>query len=132
MKALLERLNRPLSQRPNSNTSPSSPAIRGYHDQLRPSRFRFRTQIESALQDYEKQTGFNMVDHPLATRLQGCTSVEDAMGILREQAQGIDDFHGDNYDGRLMKSLNGAVYVLHKLSTSTVLCEVTGLVRQRM
>jgi len=95
----------------------------------------FRGQFESALQDYEKQTGTNLVDHPLAKRLQGCHTVEDVVDVLREQAQGIDYFRGNNYDdgnGRLMKSLNGTAYVLHKLSIGTFLDEVTDLVRQRM
>lgn len=87
------------------------------------------------MQDYERQTGSNLVDHPLARRLQGCHTAGNVVDVLREQARGIDDFHGDNYehgDGRPMKSLNGIVYVLHKLSISTVLGEVTGLVRQRL
>lgn len=102
-------------------------------DQPRPSSL-FR-QFELALQDYESQTGTNLVNHPLTKRVQGCPTVEDVMDVLREQAQGIDDFRSDNYgdgDGRLMKSFSGAVYVLNKLSTSTILGEVTDLVRQRI
>jgi len=138
MKALFERFNRsrqslpPISESQRLSNFPSQrghvfdlPAIRG--GQLRPPS-RFQGQIEAALQDYERQTGFNLVDHPVAKRLQGCQRIFDAVDILREQAQGI----GGNYYGRLMKSLNNAVCVLHKLSTSTVLREVAALVRQRM
>ena len=128
MKALFERLNGsrqpfpPISQRLSN-----SPSRRGYVSAPRQSS-PFRRQIESALQDYEKQTGFNLVDHPFAKRFQGCQRIFNAMDILREQvAQGI----GDNY-GRLLQSLRNAVYVLHELSTSTVLREVADLVRQRM
>jgi len=141
MKALFERLNRsrqprappPISESQWLSNFPSQrghvfdllPAIRG--GQLRPPS-RFHSQIESALQDYERETGFNLVNHPVAKRLQGCQRIFDAVDILREQAQGI----RDHYHGRLMKSLNYAVCVLHKLSISTVLREVAGLVRQRM
>jgi hypothetical protein len=146
MKALSNRFNRSLqppspplsqqtnfaSQRGHVSVRHGLPAIKG--SQLQLSSYRFQRQIESAFQNYQRQTGFNLVDHPLAERLQGCTSVRDAVDILREQARvgGIDDFFGGNCDGRLMKSLIGIVCVLHKLSTSTVLREVTGLVRQRM
>jgi hypothetical protein len=100
-----------------------SPTIKG--DQPLPSS-RFREQFVSALQEYQWLTGIKLADHPLAKRLQGYHTAEDVMGILREQAQGI-DFRSD---GRLMKSLSGAVSVLHKLSSSAVLSEVTDLVRK--
>jgi hypothetical protein len=143
---LFGRLNRsrqpsspPLSQQTNfasqsGHVSVNLPAIKD--DTLQPSSYRFQRQIELAFQNYQRQTGFNLVDHPLAKRFQGCTSVRDAVDILLEQARvggpGIDDFFGGSCDGRLMKLLIGIVCVLHKLSTSTVLREVTGLVRQRM
>ena len=126
-----------LSERSNQSREFPSPRLSqrtSFSYQLRPSSH-FRGQFESALQDYERQTGSNLIDHPLAKRLQACHTVEDIVDVLREQAQGIDDLHGVNYDdgdGRLMKLLNGVVYVLHRVSNSTVLGEVTNLVRQRM
>jgi hypothetical protein len=144
MKALFERLNR--SRQTSSPPSPPSqqtnltsqgnhsilvdrPAKRDGQLQLPPHQF--QRQIEWALQDYEWHTGFNLVDHPLAKRFLRRTSVKDAVDILREQAR---HFLGGNYDSdeRLMKSLNGTVCVLHKLSISTAFCQVTSLVRQRM
>lgn len=101
-----------------------SAAIKG--DQPLPSS-RFREQFVSALQEYQWLTGIKLVDHPLAKRLQGCHTAEEVMGVLREQAQGIRDFRSD---GRFMKSLSGAVSVLHKLSSSDVFSVVTDLVRK--
>lgn len=123
MKALFERVNR-TRQPPSPRFPPLSQPLS-----------RFRGQFASALQDYERQTGINLVDHPLTKRLQGCRTVEDVMGILREQAQEIEHFHGNNHDdgdGRLMKSLRGAVYVLYELSISSILGDVIDLVRQRI
>lgn len=128
MKAFFERFSQ-ACQPPSQSFD-----IYGIRDQPRLSS-RFRGQFESALQDYERQTGTNLVDHPLTRRLYGFRNVEDVVGVLREQAQGIDDFCGDNYDaddGGLMKPLRGVVYELYNLSISTVLGEVIDLVRQRM
>lgn len=128
MKALFERFDRS-RQPPSSHLSQQT----DFPSQPRPSSC-FREQFGSALQDYEGQTGINLVDHPLTRRLQDCHTVEDVMGVLREEVQGIDDLHGENYgadDGRLMNSLKGAVYVLYNLSINTVLGEVIDLVRRR-
>ena len=135
MRAAFERSNgsgQPPSPRLSQRTNFPPPCV--IYVQPRSSS-RFRGQFESALQDYERRTGTDLVEHPLARRLQSCDTVGSVVDVLLEQAQGIDDFNGDNYehgDGRLMKSLNGIVYVLHKLSISTVLGEVTDLVRQRL
>jgi hypothetical protein len=51
-------------------------------DQLQCSRF--RALFESALQDYQKQTGTLLADHPLAHQLQICESVESVTAVLQE------------------------------------------------
>jgi hypothetical protein len=87
----------------------------------------FQLLFEAALQDYEKQTGMKLIDHPLARRLETCDSVYSITSILQEQAQAFRDFRGD--DGKVMKSLKCAVHVLYTLSNSTALSEGVGLVR---
>jgi len=90
---------------------------------------RFRVLFEWTLRNYEKQTGTDLVKHPLTQRLQGCRSIESVVGVFREQmpAFGSDD---DGDEGRIIRSLKGTVSVLCALSNSAVLGKSTGLVRQ--
>jgi hypothetical protein len=87
---------------------------------------RFQVLFESALQDYQNQTGTTLADHPLAEKLQYCDSVESVTAVLQEQAQEFSKFRGD--DGKFMKSLKSVVSVLYTLSASTALGEAIGLV----
>jgi hypothetical protein len=86
----------------------------------------FQVLFESALQDYQNQTGTALANHPLAEKLQYCDSVESVTAVLQEQAQAFTEFRGD--DGKIMKSLKGVVSVLYTLSASTALGEAIGLV----
>ena len=86
----------------------------------------FRALFESALQDYQLQTGTTLASHPLAEKLQRCDSVESITTVLQDQARAFSGFCGDN--GRITKSLKGVVSVLYTLSTSTA---AVGLVRRR-
>jgi hypothetical protein len=88
--------------------------------------------FDAALQDYEKQTGTKLVDHPLAKQLETCDSVEAITTFFQEQAQAFSEFRDRGSDGRIMKSLKSAVSVLLTLSTSTVLGEAIGLVRWKI
>jgi hypothetical protein len=88
--------------------------------------FHFQVLFESALQDYQNQTGTTLPNHPLAEKLQYCDSVESVTAVLREQARAFTEFRGD--DGKIMKSLKGVVSVLYTLSASTALGEAIGLV----
>jgi hypothetical protein len=90
---------------------------------------RFRVLFESALQDYQNQTGTTLANHPLAEKLQNCNSVESVTDVLQEQARAFTEFRGG--DGRIMKSLKAVVSVLDSLSTSIALGEVIGLVRRK-
>jgi len=87
---------------------------------------RFRLLFESALQEYQTQTGTTLAAHPLAEKLQHCDSIESITTVLEEQARAFNEFRGG--DGRVMKSLKTVVSVLHTLSVSTVLGEAIGLV----
>lgn len=97
-------------------------------DQSRSSHF--QVLFESALQDYETQTGMVLSKHPLAEQLENCPTVESVTAVLQEQAQAFSEFRSG--DGKIVTSLNRAVSVLHALSTSNALGEATSLVRRCM
>jgi hypothetical protein len=99
-------------------------SIRDMGDQSGASQFRLL--FEAALEDYRKQTGTKLVDHPLYARLIKCDSVESITAVLHEQAQAFLKFRGD--DGKVIKSLNTTVHVLYSLSVNTLLGEAIGLV----
>ena len=88
---------------------------------------RFQALFESALQDYQTQTGTILADHPLAQQLQNCESIESVTAVLQEQARAFSKFRGT--DDKIMKSLKHVVSVLYTLSTSTALREAIGMVR---
>ena len=86
----------------------------------------FRSLLEAAAEEYEKQVGTSLIGHPLAVRLRTCESVESVTAVLEEQAQAFRKFRGD--DGKVMKALKRAVQFLHTLSTSAVLSEGIALI----
>jgi hypothetical protein len=81
--------------------------------------------FEAALQDYEKQTGIILAEHPLAEQIRDCDSVESVTAVLREQTQAFSEFRGRD---KFMKPLKNAVSALHKLSATTDLGQPIGLV----
>ncbi len=88
---------------------------------------RLQSLFETALEVYEKQTGMKLIDHPVASQLENCNSVESIMNILQQQARHLSNFRGN--DSKVMKSLQRVVHVLYTLSSSTALGEGIGLVR---
>src|SRR5260221_770188 len=88
----------------------------------------FQTLLETALRDYEKQTGTKLAEHPLAHQLETCDSVESVTAVLQRQAPSSNKFRGD--DSRAMKSLKRGVHVLYMLSATTLLGEGVGVVRR--
>ena len=86
---------------------------------------RLRVLFEAALQEYEKQTGIALADHPLAGKLQNCDSVESITAVLHEQTQAFSEFQGSD---KMLKPLNSVVSVLYKLSATADFCQVIGLV----
>jgi hypothetical protein len=94
-------------------------------DQSRSSHF--QVLFESALQDYERQTGTVLAKHPLAEQLENCHTVESVTDVLQEQAQAFTEFRSG--DRRIVTSLSRAVSVLHAISTSSALGDAAGLVR---
>jgi len=77
----------------------------------------FQGIFNAALQDYQNQTGNNLIDHPLAKQLESCDSADSITAILQEQAQIFRDFRED--DGKFMKSLKCSVNALYTLSITT-------------
>ena len=82
--------------------------------------------FETALNEFEKRAGTNLVQHQIADKLVNCGSADSVIDVLQEQAQASHNFRGD--DGKLMTWLKRAVNVLYTLSTSGVLGEGIGLV----
>jgi hypothetical protein len=86
---------------------------------------RLQVLFESALQDYENQTGIALAKHPLADKLQNCDSVESVTAIFHEQTQAFNDFREKD---EVLKPLRKTVSVLCKLSATADLGRGIGLV----
>jgi hypothetical protein len=82
--------------------------------------------FETALQDYENQTGIALAKHPLAEHLQNCNSVESVTAVLHEQTQAFNEFRGKEKTLRLLRN---AVSVLYKLSSGADFSQAISLVR---
>ena len=89
----------------------------------------FQSLFDVALQDYEKQTGTKLADHPLAKQLEACDSVDSVTSFLQERARAFQEFRG--VDGKCMRSLKRVVDVLYTLSTNAAVGESIGLVVRR-
>jgi hypothetical protein len=84
-----------------------------------------RVLFEAALEDYKQQTGIELAKHSLAESLQDCNSVESVTAILREQAQGFEEFREKN---KVLKPLKKILTVLHRLSFAADFAQDVGLV----
>ncbi|KAN0113682.1 hypothetical protein V8E52_007481 [Russula decolorans] len=78
----------------------------------------FQVLFESALQDYERQTGITLANHPLAERLQTCESAESVTALLQEQARALSEFRESD---KIMRSLKNVVSILSKISATAAL-----------
>jgi hypothetical protein len=74
----------------------------------------FQDPFNDALQNYQNQTGTELIGHPLFKKLESCESVDSIIAILQEQAQIFCEFRGDN--GKVMKSVKYSVNILYRLS----------------
>ena len=86
----------------------------------------FPSLFDVALQNYAKETGTALDDHPLAKELQTCDSVDSISFVLQTQAQKFHAFRGE--DGKFMKSLKSVVHVLYHLSNRNAIGEGVGMV----
>jgi hypothetical protein len=83
-------------------------------DQSGPSHL--QTLFEAAFQDYERQTGKTLANHPLAEKLQSCDTVESVAAVLREQTQSSNEIRGKD---KVFKPLKNVLSFLHKLSSAS-------------
>ena len=67
-----------------------------------------------ALNEYKNMTGEELLDHPLATKLRRCNSVDDIKVIIQDQAKAFQQFRSGNH--KLMKWINPVVDVLYTFS----------------
>jgi hypothetical protein len=78
----------------------------------------FQELLDAAFQDYEKQTGKTLVNHPLAEKLQSCDSVDSVAAVLREQTETSSEIQGKD---KVLKPLKNVLSSLHKLSSAPAL-----------
>ncbi len=88
-----------------------------------------QTVFSDALVEYKKQTGKDIVEHPLSRRLVYCKSPDDILAVFKEQAQAFEQFRKGDWKVQLMRRLKPVVHVVLSLSISGVLGEGLGLVR---
>ena len=82
--------------------------------------------FEAALDDFEKRSETNLLQHQIIHKLANCQSADSVIDVLQQEAQALHNFRGD---GKLMTWLKRTVNVLHMLSTSSILGQGIGLVR---
>ncbi len=87
----------------------------------------FKSILDAALSEYKKKTGKQLLDHPLATEVQRCDSVDAILAVFRGQTEAFRQFRDG--DQRLMKWISPAVNVLYTFSGT--LSEGVALVRPR-
>jgi hypothetical protein len=112
------------------HTDPSSAQISLTRDTSDLASSRFQLLFDAALQDYEKQTGMKLIEHPLASSLENCGDADNITALLQEQAGAFKEFR--KHDDKVMKSLKSAVSILHAFSTNETLKKHIALVHQLM
>ena len=75
----------------------------------------FQVLFEAAFQDYERQTGKTLTNHPLAEKLQNCDTVESVTAVLREQTESSSEIRGKD---KVLKPLKNILSVLYNLSSA--------------
>ncbi|KAI9435438.1 hypothetical protein H4582DRAFT_2059367 [Lactarius indigo] len=84
--------------------------------QIPSSSSQFGSILESALSEYKKQTGKDLLDNWLTKELQDCDSVDAVLDIIQHQAEALDKF-GDG-DKKLMKWIGSSVQILYVISAT--------------
>ncbi|KAF8264542.1 hypothetical protein EI94DRAFT_1703167 [Lactarius quietus] len=72
--------------------------------------------FEKALKAYKTKTKQDLINHPLATELQGCNSAADILTVLRDQVHQFENSRGG--DERLWRWLNPTITVLYAFSAT--------------
>ena len=84
----------------------------------------FQSILDAALDNYHKQTGIDLTNHPSAEQLQNCHSPDDVVKLLLERESTFKDYR-DKYR-KLIDCLRPVVNVIHAFSA--ILVGVSGLV----
>ncbi|KAH9957516.1 hypothetical protein BC827DRAFT_654119 [Russula dissimulans] len=82
--------------------------------------------FQAALDEFEKKSGINLIQHQVFTKLMTCQSVVSVVDVLHEQTTAFQSSRGDDY-GKLMKWIKRIVDILHTLSTNNVLVGGVGM-----
>ncbi|KAH9034393.1 hypothetical protein EDB83DRAFT_1781833 [Lactarius deliciosus] len=77
---------------------------------------RFQAIFNAALKSYQKQTGKDIIAHPLASQLRSCDSTSAILTVLQDQVREFDQAHSG--DERLTKWLVPTVNVLYAFSAA--------------
>jgi hypothetical protein len=72
--------------------------------------------LDVALNEYRKNTGNDLLSHPLAIELQLCDSVDGILAILRRQADTFEQSRDRNWG--LMKWISPSVHILYSFSAA--------------
>ncbi|KAH8993409.1 hypothetical protein EDB92DRAFT_2102911 [Lactarius akahatsu] len=72
----------------------------------------FKSMLDTALAEYQKKTGDDLLAHWLASELQACESVDGVLNILRDQAKTFEQ----SGDQKLMVCIDPLVHVLYTFS----------------
>ena len=83
--------------------------------------------LDVALNNYRKNTGNDLLSHPLAIELQRCDSVDSILSILQRQANTLEQLRDGNRG--LMKWISSSVNILYTIFAT--LGDGVGLVRLR-
>ncbi|KAF8269888.1 hypothetical protein EI94DRAFT_881948 [Lactarius quietus] len=70
--------------------------------------------LDVALSEYRKNTGKDLLSHPLAIELQRCDSADGILAILQHQANTVEQLRDGN--PRLMKWISSSVHILYSFS----------------
>jgi hypothetical protein len=72
--------------------------------------------LDLALEEYRKNTGNDLLSHPLSVELQRCDSVDGILAILQRQANTFEQSR-DSSRG-LMKWISPSVHILYSFSAA--------------
>ena len=75
----------------------------------------FRELFEAAFRDYEKQTSYTLVNHPLSEMLRSCDSVESVTAVLRELIETSNKIQGKD---KVSEPIKNILSVLQNLSSA--------------
>jgi hypothetical protein len=74
----------------------------------------FESILDAALSEYKLKTGKELLDHTLATEVQGCDTVDAVLAILQDQAKAFQQFKDG--DQKLIERIGPLTQVLFAFS----------------